>query len=107
MGAVLDGELLRQLVRNHAVLITVEEGAIGGFSAQVVDFLMREDLLDQVKFRALYMPDAFVDQDKPNRQVAQAGLDGAGIAEAALAALARIDAEPAPDTSIQAKPANS
>jgi 1-deoxy-D-xylulose-5-phosphate synthase len=83
----IDTALVRRLAETHDVLITVEEGSIGGFSAQVLDFLTRNDLLQGLKLRTLYMPDTFLDQEKPAVQVAQAGLDSAGIAAAALSAL--------------------
>ncbi|MDW3206733.1 MAG: 1-deoxy-D-xylulose-5-phosphate synthase [Alphaproteobacteria bacterium] len=83
----VDAELIRRLAETHDVLITVEEGSIGGFSAQVMDVLTRNDLLQGLKVRTLYMPDVFLDQDKPAAQVAEAGLDSAGIVEAALSAL--------------------
>ncbi|MBO6863118.1 MAG: 1-deoxy-D-xylulose-5-phosphate synthase [Alphaproteobacteria bacterium] len=83
----IDTALVRRLAETHDVLITVEEGSIGGFSAQVLDFLTRNDLLQGLKLRTLYMPDTFLDQEKPAVQVAQAGLDSAGIVAAALSAL--------------------
>ena len=84
----LDTELIAKLAREHDVLLTVEEGAAGGFGAHVLTFLAREGLLDTgLKVRPLTMPDAFVDQDKPDAMVAAAGLDAAGIVRVALAAL--------------------
>ena len=83
----VDADLVRKLAQSHDVLITVEEAAIGGFSAQVLDILVAEDLIQGVRLRTLFMPDRFIDQDKPDRQVAEAGLDSAGIVKAALAAL--------------------
>ena len=84
----LDTELIATLAREHDVLLTVEEGAAGGFGAHVLTFLAREGLLDTgLKVRPLTMPDAFVDQDKPDAMVAAAGLDAAGIVRVALAAL--------------------
>ncbi len=83
----IDTALVRRLAETHDVLITVEEGSIGGFSAQVLDFLTQNDLLQGLKLRTLYMPDTFLDQEKPAVQVAQAGLDSAGIVDAALSAL--------------------
>jgi 1-deoxy-D-xylulose-5-phosphate synthase len=83
----VDADLIKMLARDHDLLITVEEASIGGFSAQVLDVLTRGDLLGDVKVRTLFMPDAFLDQDKPAAQVAQAGLDAAGIVAAALDAL--------------------
>jgi len=83
----VDADLIRDLAQNHDVLVTVEEASIGGFSAQVLQVLTEGDLLDGLKVRTLFMPDSFLDQDKPAAQVAQAGLDAAGIVKAALNAL--------------------
>lgn len=92
----IDAELVRTLARNHDVLITVEEGSIGGFATQVLDLLVREDLTQNVKVRPLYMPDAFLDQDKPDIQVEQAGLSASDIVSAALHALGDGEALEAP-----------
>lgn len=83
----VDADLIRSLAANHELLITVEEASIGGFSSQVMDVLTREDLLSGLKVRTLFMPDRFLDQDKPAAQLAEAGLDAAGIVAAALDAL--------------------
>lgn len=83
----IDTDLIRDLVKSHDVLITVEEGSIGGFSALVMAYLSENDLLGEAKIRTLFMPDRFLDQDKPAAQVALAGLDADGIVKAALAAL--------------------
>ena len=87
----IDHELVRRLARDHAVLLTVEEGSIGGFGAQVMQFLSDEGLLDSgaLKFRAMVLPDVYLEQDKPERMYAQAGLDAKGIAARALEALGR------------------
>jgi 1-deoxy-D-xylulose-5-phosphate synthase len=86
----LDADLVRRLAREHAVLITVEEGAIGGFSSHVLHFLAHEGLLENgLKVRPLVMPDRFLDHAKPERQVADAGLDARGIVAAVFAALGR------------------
>jgi 1-deoxy-D-xylulose-5-phosphate synthase len=86
----LDKELIRTLAREHEVLLTVEEGAAGGFGAHVMQFLAWEGLLDRgLKFRPMVLPDCFQNQDAPDRQYAEAGLDAAAIAETALAALGR------------------
>src|SRR3546814_4323440 len=72
----LDEDLLRRLAREHEVLVTVEEGAIGGFSAQVMQFLAREGVFDKgLKFRPMTLPDTFIDPDRPETQIVQAGLD--------------------------------
>ncbi len=87
----IDTELVRRLARDHAVLLTVEEGSIGGFGAQVMQFLSDEGLLDSgaLKFRALILPDVYLEQDKPERMYARAGLDAKGIVARALEALGR------------------
>ncbi len=86
----LDMELLRQLARNHEVLITVEEGSIGGFGAQVLHALAREGLLDRgLKVRTLALPDRFIEQNKPAAMYAEAGLDTGGIVAAVFAALGK------------------
>jgi 1-deoxy-D-xylulose-5-phosphate synthase len=84
----LDEDLIRQLVRHHEVILTIEEGAAGGFGGQVLHFLAAEGLLDMgVKIRTLHLPDRFIDQDKPEKMYAQAGLDAAGIVNAVFSAL--------------------
>jgi 1-deoxy-D-xylulose-5-phosphate synthase len=92
----LDRDLLRQLAKNHEVLITVEEGSSGGFGAQVLQALAQEGLLDRgLKVRTLNLPDRFIEQDKPQVMYEIAGLDASGIVATVLAALgkdARIDA---------------
>ncbi|PIW26150.1 MAG: 1-deoxy-D-xylulose-5-phosphate synthase, partial [Rhodospirillales bacterium CG15_BIG_FIL_POST_REV_8_21_14_020_66_15] len=86
----IDEDLVRRLAAGHEVLVTVEEGSIGGFSAQVLQFMANEGLLENgLKVRAVTMPDAFIEQDKPEAQCAQAGLDAAGIVATVLAALGR------------------
>ncbi len=68
----LDMDLLRQLARNHEVLITVEEGSSGGFGAQVLQALAREGLLDRgLKVRTLTLPDCFIEQNKPQAMYAR------------------------------------
>lgn len=86
----IDTDLLRRLAADHAVLITVEEGAIGGFAAQVLQYLASEGLLDRgLVVRPMTLPDRFIDHDKPEVQYAQAGLDAAGIVATSLAALGK------------------
>jgi len=76
----LDEELFLRLAREHEVLITVEEGAVGGFGSHVLEFLAERGALDRgLKVRAMVLPDAFIDHDKPERMYARAGLDAAGI----------------------------
>ncbi len=86
----LDEDLVRRLARSHEVLLTVEEGAIGGFASHVLQFLALEGLLDSgLKVRPLVLPDAFTDHAKPEKMIADAGLDAAGIVHAAFTALGR------------------
>ena len=81
-------ELLARLAREHAVLITVEEGAIGGFGSHVATRLSQLGLLDHgLKFRPLVMPDRYFEQSGQNDMYAQAGLDRHGIVATALTAL--------------------
>ena len=84
----LDEELIGQLVRNHEALITVEEGARGGFGAFVLQLLAERGMLDRgLKVRTLVLPDIFQDQEKPEVMYAEAGLDADGITAAAIQAL--------------------
>ncbi|MCA6250150.1 1-deoxy-D-xylulose-5-phosphate synthase [Phenylobacterium sp.] len=84
----LDEDLILRLAREHEALITVEEGAVGGFGAFVLQMLAARGALDGgLKVRTLTLPDVFQDQDKPELMYAQAGLDAAGIAAAAFGAL--------------------
>ncbi len=86
----LDTDLVRRLAREHEVMVTVEEGAIGGFAAQVMQFMATDGLLENgLKFRPLTLPDYFIDHDKPALQVAEAGLDAKGIVAAVLSAFGR------------------
>ena len=84
----LDMDLILRLVREHEVLVTVEEGAQGGFGAFVLQALAERGALDRgLKVRTLTLPDIFQDQDKPEVMYVQAGLDADSIARAALSAL--------------------
>ncbi len=84
----LDTDLIRQLARHHEVLITVEEGAVGGFGSQVLQFLAFEGLLDHgLKVRPLVLPDLWMEQAKPEVMYAKAGLDRSGIVTAVFRAL--------------------
>ncbi len=89
----LDEDLIRSLARNHEVLITIEEGSVGGFGSHVLEFLSGEGLLDGgLKVRTLTLPDTFIDQDKPEVMYAKAGLDSAAIVAKAFSALGRAEA---------------
>jgi 1-deoxy-D-xylulose-5-phosphate synthase len=84
----LDIDLLLRLAREHEALITVEEGAMGGFGAFVLQALATHGALDRgLKVRTLALPDIFQDQDKPEIMYADAGLDAEGIVRGALNAL--------------------
>ena len=84
----LDMGLARRLADEHEVLLTVEESAAGGFATQVMHALAGSGRFDRgLKFRPLTLPDRFIEQDAPARMYAAAGLDAAGIAATALAAL--------------------
>ncbi len=81
----LDRDLIRQLATGHDVLITIEEGSVGGFGSFVMHFLAEEGLLDgSLKVRSMVLPDLFMDHDKPERMYAQAGLDAKAIVAKAL-----------------------
>ena len=84
----IDELLITQLARDHEVLITVEEGSIGGFSAQVMSFLSKTGALDKgLKFRPIFFPDIFVNHGKPEQQNTECGIDSEGIIKSALGAL--------------------
>ena len=91
----LDHALITKLAREHEVLITIEEGAAGGFGAHVMQFLAWEGLMDKgLKVRPMTLPDIFQDQDTPEKMYAQAGLDADGIVKVALSALGRSNEVP-------------
>jgi len=84
----VDQDLIKRLAREHEVLITIEEGAIGGFAAQVMQVLAWEGLLDRgLKLRPMVLPDRFIDQDTPEKMYEVAALDAKAIVAAALGAL--------------------
>jgi 1-deoxy-D-xylulose-5-phosphate synthase len=84
----LDTDLVRRLAQNHEVLLTVEEGSVGGFGSFVLQYLAGAGLLDRgMKIRQLVLPDTFIDHDKPEKMYEAAGLNAAGIVATALAAL--------------------
>jgi 1-deoxy-D-xylulose-5-phosphate synthase len=86
----LDGDLVRRLATDHEVLITIEEGSIGGFATQVMHFMAHQGLLDHgLKFRPMCQPDFFIDHDTQQKQVELAGLAARDIVATALAALDR------------------
>jgi 1-deoxy-D-xylulose-5-phosphate synthase len=84
----LDEDLVRRLARNHEVLITIEEGSIGGFGSLVAHHLLWKGLLDgQTKFRPMTLPDIFIDHAAPKVQYDQAGLNARHVVATAMAAL--------------------
>jgi len=86
----IDIDLVLRLAREHEVLITVEEGAIGGFGAQVLYALAEHGVLDRgLKVRSMVLPDTFIDQDSPAAMYAKAGLDAKGIVMRVFEALGR------------------
>jgi 1-deoxy-D-xylulose-5-phosphate synthase len=88
----LDRELILRLAADHELLITIEEGATGGFGAHVLTLLAQEGALDHgLKVRTMTLPDVFQNHDKPERMYAAAGLDAKGIVAQALEALGKID----------------
>jgi len=90
----LDTGLVTRLAREHEVLITIEEGAVGGFGSHVLHHLAMSGLLDQgLKIRSMVLPDIFIDHDSPVAQYELAGLNARHIAAMALAALGREIAE--------------
>jgi 1-deoxy-D-xylulose-5-phosphate synthase len=88
----LDLDLIRRLVQHHELLITIEEGSVGGFGSFVSQAILEEGLLDGrssrgFKLRTMVLPDLFIDHDKPEKLYAQAGLDAKGIIAKVLATL--------------------
>jgi len=91
----LDRELILRLAHEHELLITVEEGAAGGFGAHVLTLLSDAGALESgLKVRTMTLPDAYLEQDKPERMYAAAGLDAKGIVARAIAALGEPAARP-------------
>ena len=86
----LDGDLVTRLAREHEVLITIEEGAVGGFASHVLQHLALTGQLDRgLRVRPMTLPDIFIDHEKPEKQYDQAGLNARNIVDAALQALGR------------------
>jgi len=76
----LDENLIWQIATDHEVVITIEEGSIGGFGSHVAQFLNEKNLLDNnLKFRSMFLPDRFIDHDKPEIMYKNAGLDSFNI----------------------------
>jgi 1-deoxy-D-xylulose-5-phosphate synthase len=86
----LDVELVTRLAREHEVLVTIEEGAVGGFGAYVLQSLAEQGLLDQgLRIRCMILPDRFIDQDTPAAMYAAAGLDAKAIVAKVFEALGK------------------
>ncbi len=90
----LDRDLVRRLAANHEVLITIEEGSVGGFGSFVMQALAEDGAFDgtgttALKFRSMVLPDVYLDHDKPDRLYAQAGLDARAIVAKVLGVLGR------------------
>jgi len=77
----LDEDLVLKLARDHEILITIEEGAVGGFGSHVMQFVSDQGLLDSgmLRFRSMVLPDVFLDHDTPAAMYARAGLDAKSI----------------------------
>ena len=90
----LDMDMIRRLAREHEVLVMIEEGSTGGFGSHVLTRLAEEGLLDNgLKVRALALPDAYLDHDKPDLMYARAGLTCDGILKTVFTALDRLGYE--------------
>ncbi len=86
----LDTDLIARLAREHEVLITLEEGSIGGFGSHVLHYLAAAGMLDHgLRVRSLVLPDIFIDHDSPEAMYRQAGLDSDGVVRTVFAALGR------------------
>jgi 1-deoxy-D-xylulose-5-phosphate synthase len=92
----LDEDMILRLAKSHEVLITIEEGAIGGFAAHVMQFLANKGVFDKgLKFRPMTLPDIFIDHEKPEKQYEIAGLKRSDIVSTALVALGKAGDEEA------------
>jgi 1-deoxy-D-xylulose-5-phosphate synthase len=86
----LDADLLLRLAREHEVLVTIEEGAIGGFGSYVLQTLAENGVLDRgLRVRAMVLPDEFIDHDTPAAMYAKAGLDTKSIVAKVFEALGK------------------
>ncbi len=84
----LDTELVENLAKNHEAVITIEEGSVGGFGSFVMHHLAQNGLLDHgLKIRNMVLPDMYINQDKPELQYQQAGLDADHIVKMAQSVL--------------------
>lgn len=88
----VDDALIRKLAASHDLLITIEEGSIGGFGAHVMDFCAEEGILDgNLRVRAIKLPDVFIEHGNPADMYEQAGLNASGIVDTVLKALGHND----------------
>lgn len=86
----LDGDLIKRLAKEHEILLTVEEGSIGGFGSHVSHFLALNGLLDgKLKWRAMVLPDRYIDHGAPKDQIEEAGLSPAHIAATIMSLLGK------------------
>ncbi|WP_156850502.1 1-deoxy-D-xylulose-5-phosphate synthase [Bartonella refiksaydamii] len=86
----LDKDLMRRLAREHEVLVTIEEGAMGGFGAHLLQFLAQEGLLEHgLKVRTLKLPDKYLSHGSPEKVLSRIGLDAVGIINTVFTALGR------------------
>jgi 1-deoxy-D-xylulose-5-phosphate synthase len=90
----LDAALIDRLAKEHELLLTIEEGSMGGFGSQVLGYLAETGALDRgLRVRALTLPDRFLDHDKPEAQYALAGLNARAIVAKVLETLPRLSAD--------------
>ncbi|WP_075519989.1 1-deoxy-D-xylulose-5-phosphate synthase, partial [Candidatus Pelagibacter communis] len=75
----LDENLMWQVARNHEILISIEEGSIGGFGSHLSKFLSDKSLLEKIKFRSMILPDRFIEHNDPKKMYEEAGLDSKAI----------------------------
>jgi 1-deoxy-D-xylulose-5-phosphate synthase len=86
----LDLDMVLKLARDHEVLLTIEEGSIGGFGSHVMQTLAEHGMLDGgLRMRAMILPDVFLDHDSPAAMYAHAGLDAKGIVAKVFEALGK------------------
>jgi 1-deoxy-D-xylulose-5-phosphate synthase len=86
----LDTDLVLRLAREHEVLLTIEEGSVGGFGSHVLQTLADHGVLDRgLKVRSMVLPDIFIDHDAPAAMYARAGLDAKGIVMRVFEALGK------------------
>jgi 1-deoxy-D-xylulose-5-phosphate synthase len=86
----LDTDLVLRLAREHEVLVTIEEGSVGGFGSYVLQTLAEHGMLDAgLRVRSMVLPDVFLDHDTPAAQYAKAGLDARGIVTKVFEALGK------------------